>query len=152
MPLKDIEAKRRYQRKYDKEWYQKNKDKVKDTRAKYYIEHKDRINKHRREVRITKRDRTILFYVEFKYSGTPCMDCNTVYEFCAMDFDHRPNEVKSFGIATKNDLLATPDRISQVEKEISKCDLVCATCHRIRTHVGRTSKEIKYAVAPEYEI
>ena len=67
------------------------------------------------------------------YGGVPCMDCEGVFAWCAMDFDHRPGEGKEFGIGAISALKATPERIAKVEKEISKCDLVCASCHRVRT-------------------
>lgn len=152
MPYKDPESKKLYQRKYNKEYYKKNKDKAKVWALQYYIDNKDRINKHNIDARKARRSRSILGYLESKYSGISCIDCDTVYAFCVMDFDHRPEEIKSFGIATKNDLLATPERISQLEKEIDKCDLVCANCHRVRTHIERRGKEFKNAPTEEYEI
>ena len=62
------------------------------------------------------------------------MDCNVIYQYHIMDFDHRPDEQKSFGIATKGDNKATPERIAEFMKEITKCDYVCANCHRDRTY------------------
>lgn len=46
-----------------------------------------------------------------------------------MDFDHRPGEVKLFGINSA----ASRRARHLLEAEIAKCDLVCANCHRIRT-------------------
>jgi hypothetical protein len=58
----------------------------------------------------------------------PCRDCGQTYPPYVMDFDHigeKSGEVSKFvytnGTAT---LLA----------EIEQCDVVCANCHRIRTH------------------
>ena len=68
-----------------------------------------------------------------KYGGVPCMDCGGVFDFVAMDFDHRPEETKEFGIGTLGQYVATPERLAKVEKEIAKCDLVCSNCHRVRT-------------------
>jgi hypothetical protein len=67
------------------------------------------------------------------YDGIPCMDCDGVFAWCSMDFDHRPGEVKEFGIGWISNLKATPERVAQTEKEIAKCDLVCSNCHRVRT-------------------
>lgn len=68
-----------------------------------------------------------------KYSGRPCMDCDGVFAWIAMDFDHRPDETKEFNIGRLGQYKATPERIAITEKEIAKCDLVCSNCHRVRT-------------------
>ena len=56
----------------------------------------------------------------------PCQDCGNVFPPCAMDFDHRPGEVKVLEISKCKTR-------TQVDLEVPKCDLVCANCHRIRT-------------------
>lgn len=57
----------------------------------------------------------------------PCTDCNQKFPPCVMDFDHRTN--KKFGIAD-----STCRSKEQIMAEVEKCELVCANCHRIRTH------------------
>jgi hypothetical protein len=61
----------------------------------------------------------------------PCADCGQAFPYFVMDFDHRPGEVKVFVISQ-----FTKSHKSQkaVKAEIAKCDVVCANCHRIRTH------------------
>lgn len=59
----------------------------------------------------------------------PCADCGGVFPPCAMDFDHRDPDLKSFGIGPATTSLAL------ILAEIEKCDVVCANCHRIRTHM-----------------
>lgn len=58
-----------------------------------------------------------------------CMDCGYRKDDCALDFDHRPGEIKLFSIGAH----AAQKAWSLVEQEIKKCDVVCANCHRIRT-------------------
>lgn len=58
----------------------------------------------------------------------PCFDCGVKYPPYVMQFDHRPGEIKLFGIAQ----MATRSR-ALVAAEIAKCDLVCANCHAERT-------------------
>jgi transposase len=65
---------------------------------------------------------------EFK-TGKPCMDCNIEYPYYVMDFDHRPDEIKIFTIGIMYKHITMGDLL----KEIAKCDLVCANCHRYRT-------------------
>lgn len=62
---------------------------------------------------------------------TPCMDCGVQYPTCVMDFDHRPGEVKSFGIGQSKRSL------EETLLEIAKCDVVCSNCHRLRTAARR---------------
>lgn len=58
------------------------------------------------------------------------MDCGGSFPGCAMDFDHRPGEIKLFTIARA---VAESQSRGAIEAEISKCDIVCSNCHRIRT-------------------
>lgn len=65
----------------------------------------------------------------------PCADCGILYPYYVMDFDHREDETKKY-------LLSEPARmtINTMKAEIAKCDLVCANCHRERTHQRRIEK------------
>ena len=47
-----------------------------------------------------------------------------------MDFDHRDPSVKSFGLTTARAMLASREDLM---REVAKCDVVCANCHRRRT-------------------
>jgi hypothetical protein len=60
--------------------------------------------------------------------SAPCLDCNTSYPPCVMDFDHRPGEEK---VARVSQLVGAPLHI--LLAEIAKCDLICSNCHRERT-------------------
>lgn len=64
----------------------------------------------------------------------PCSDCQRVFPPCAMDFDH-VRGVKHFTISEYKQA-----KWETLAAEIAKCDLVCANCHRIRTHVTKCSK------------
>lgn len=59
--------------------------------------------------------------------SSACMDCGTT-DWRVLEFDHRDPELKSFNIS------GVPyTSWEALEAEISKCDIVCANCHRIRT-------------------
>lgn len=58
----------------------------------------------------------------------PCMDCEKTFPPECMDFDHRPGEQKLFGIG-----MGRTRAWENLQREIAKCDLVCANCHRVRT-------------------
>jgi hypothetical protein len=88
--------------------------------------------KRARRYKKTKKNR-VNAWLEGQYKKTPCMDCAEVFPFCAMDFDHRPGEIKSFTIGSRGTALATDHRRQRIMEEINKCDYVCACCHRVRT-------------------
>lgn len=67
-------------------------------------------------------------YIQNIKENTPCTDCGVKYEYYVMDFDHLRDKESDI-----NFLMAT-GRIAAARKEIEKCELVCANCHRIRTH------------------
>lgn len=59
----------------------------------------------------------------------PCADCGQIFPYYVMDFDHiEGNKVASVS------RLMNARKIEQTRKEILKCDVVCANCHRERTH------------------
>lgn len=64
----------------------------------------------------------------------PCSDCATSFPVCCMDFDHRSGTEKKFNVGS---MFAHHYSRGLIETEISKCDLVCANCHRVRTRDRR---------------
>mgnify|MGYP003441980246 CR=1 FL=1 len=59
----------------------------------------------------------------------PCTDCGHTYPPECMDFDHiDDNKEMSVGHAVSKNW-----SIDRILREIKKCELVCANCHRIRT-------------------
>lgn len=110
MPYKTQEQKNKYARDI---WYPRNKA------------------KHAKSVKRQKQA-YMKKYRDFK-QGKPCTDCGGTFPPEAMDFDH-VRGVKLFTIAQ-----AVTRQISWKKflAEAEKCDLVCATCHRIRTRSRR---------------
>lgn len=60
----------------------------------------------------------------------PCTDCGNRYPSYAMDFDHLDGEAKINSIANLTKLGSE----AKLLLEVAKCEVVCAVCHRIRTH------------------
>lgn len=58
-----------------------------------------------------------------------CRDCGYRDHPEALDFDHRPDEVKLFNIARSRN----SHGLNAVLVEIAKCDVRCANCHRVKT-------------------
>ena len=63
----------------------------------------------------------------------PCMDCGGYFLAECMDFDHRPDEERERDISRMGHY--SSDEL--ILAEIAKCDLICANCHRTRTHRRR---------------
>lgn len=59
--------------------------------------------------------------------SNPCVDCGGMFHFSQMDFDHLEN--KSFEISRMYTY-----SWQSIQAELSKCDLVCSNCHRLRTY------------------
>jgi copper oxidase (laccase) domain-containing protein len=60
-----------------------------------------------------------------------CMDCKQMHPYYVLDFDHRDGMTKVDGVCG---LVKSGCSLEVVMKEVQKCDVVCANCHRIRTH------------------
>ena len=95
----------------------------------YYLNNKARFiekNRHNKR-RQRKRLRAILEEVK----QHPCQDCGGVFHPWVMEFDHRDGSAKEAAVA---DLASKGCPDVRLLAEISKCDVVCANCHRMRTY------------------
>jgi hypothetical protein len=72
-------------------------------------------------------------YIDDLKLSRKCFDCGYNKHSEALQFDHLPGKRKSFAISKG---ILKP--LSEVLKEIEKCQVVCACCHAIRTHNRRT--------------
>ncbi len=91
-----------------------------------YLARRDRCNEQR--VRMRTRNREVLIGAK----TAPCADCGNSYPSYVMDFDHIPERGKKR--QNVGHLVANANSVAMLLQEIAKCDLVCANCHRIRTH------------------
>lgn len=67
----------------------------------------------------------------------PCLDCGGSFHYSQMDFDHVRGR-KTAPVATM-----TGRPLAEILHEVAKCDVVCANCHRIRTHVRKGGGQIQ---------
>ena len=63
--------------------------------------------------------------------SVPCKDCSQEYPSYVMDFDHIDAAQKRHNISH---LARSGAPRKKILEEIAKCEIVCANCHRIRTH------------------
>ena len=99
-------------------------EKQRAAKRRYYDRNREvYLEKNRR-----KRERLRSMVRELK--SRPCADCGGEFPFYVMDFDHREGEEKTAHVA----MLTSSLSLKRLLKEIAKCDLVCANCHRVRTY------------------
>ncbi len=82
--------------------------------------------------RVTRRQQATLAWLR-ELRSVLCMDCGGTFPPYVMDFDHRDPKTKPFSLAAGKSLLKNR---AVLEAEVAKCDIVCANCHRIRTHTA----------------
>lgn len=81
----------------------------------------ERLNEQNR----VRREKLLKFVRDFK-TKEGCCDCGYREHHAALEFDHVRGE-KELNISFAKS-------IAQAKKEIKKCEVVCANCHRIRTY------------------
>ena len=69
--------------------------------------------------------------------ATPCARCGHLFPPYVTDYHHREGTIKVNNVST----LIFSCRGEEAFEEIKKCDLLCANCHRIRTHERRESNK-----------
>lgn len=101
----------------------KDKEKQQEALKRYYQENKELITKKQRDRRTKKRK-----FIQGSKKGKKCTDCGIAYPFYMMDYDHARGK-KIINLAK----MYKTHSLEDIKKEIEKCDLVCANCHRHRT-------------------
>ncbi len=108
-----------YQARYHREvWYPKNK-------ARRIQLNKERIARLQKAITDTK-------------MASGCLDCGYRQHPEALDFDHKGDKIDNV-----SNMFRLGVSWSRLLAEMSKCDIVCANCHRVRTANRRTGKSIK---------
>jgi hypothetical protein len=62
--------------------------------------------------------------------AAPCADCGGMFHHAAMQWDHLPGAPKRRELSN---MVRQGFRRTAILDEISKCQLVCANCHAVRT-------------------
>lgn len=101
---------------YGKAWRQLHKERLANDRKEKY------------EARKPRKERRYYWLNKYKQAKGCCM-CGYNTHSVALDFDHIDPSDKKFTIARRIDL----STLKTLFKEIRKCQVLCANCHRIRT-------------------
>ena len=110
MPVRDNdETRKAYYREYNKGWYQRHKERLLEKRRQHYAELKQWLRRYKSNLR--------------------CVECGENHPAC-IQFHHLHREEKSFTIS--HIIGRTHISVKRLEKEISKCEILCGNCHAIR--------------------
>ena len=99
----------------------KDKDKEKQYKRLYYLKNKKALLEKKRRQRLSLKE----FLREYK-NECECIKCGENHPVC-LDFHHRDPKKKESMIAQ---LVSTGWCKERILKEIEKCDVLCANCHR----------------------
>tara|TARA_R110000824_G_scaffold2102_1_gene10027 strand:+ start:1966 stop:2337 length:372 start_codon:yes stop_codon:yes gene_type:complete len=109
----------------------KNKEDQAAASKRYYEANKDKV-KSRTLIRNKKQNYKNRKYIAFIKSLSECVDCgedNTI----VLEFDH----VRGVKKNNVSDMANQSYSFRTIQKEIDKCEVRCANCHRIVTHERR---------------
>jgi hypothetical protein len=109
-----------------------------DKHHSYYKSHKDYYIRANKEIS----ERNKKFILEFKLDKN-CKDCGINYPYYVLDFDHLHSKKENISY------LIFGRSIDVILEEISKCDIVCSNCHRIRTYNRIIKSSTKLSMSPK---
>tara|TARA_B100000900_G_scaffold406089_1_gene416605 strand:- start:2575 stop:2931 length:357 start_codon:yes stop_codon:yes gene_type:complete len=118
MPIKDLDARKAYNKAYQKEHYRNNKE---------YYKSKAKASKLKQRVC----NRAFVDRVKRLLGCVDCGESNPV----VLEFDHVRGE-KAGNIA---DMVHRPLCVDAIKEEIRKCEVRCANCHRKKTFERRNA-------------
>ena len=112
-------------RRYIRDHYQRN--------LKYYL---NKAKKRNLEVR-----QRIQEYLGAFLKKHPCVDCGEK-DILVLEFDHKDRSIKDDSVSR---IIKRKLSFNTLVKEIAKCEIRCANCHRRKTERENNSWKLKYA-------
>jgi hypothetical protein len=94
----------------------------------YYYKHHDLMLSRKKINQSKARIRNRKFLLEYLKSH-PCIDCGERNPI-VLEFDHKATHKKEYTIAN---MTGSSYSLEKIKAEVSKCDVRCANCHRIKT-------------------
>lgn len=109
----------------------RDKEKAKAYAKRHYQQNKHSYIQSAKAHNLKAKQRNKQYILDYKLQH-PCLDCGETNPI-VLEFDHiSDNKVDSVV-----QLALKPCSLNTLIKEIKKCEVVCANCHRIRTHNRR---------------
>jgi hypothetical protein len=97
--------------------------------AKHYADNKD-LYKARAMAHNKKTKEAVKAFLAEYLQSHPCVDCGES-DSIVLEFDHRDRNTKEFNIG---DAVRRRYSLTRTKKEVEKCDVRCANCHRRKTY------------------
>jgi hypothetical protein len=94
-------------------------------------EEKRKLKQRKLEKEIKKVNYEFVFNI---LKDSECSICKNK-DFRVLEFDHRDRDLKENNISA----LISHGTLKKLKEEIGKCDILCANCHRIKTHKENNS-------------
>jgi hypothetical protein len=104
-----------------KEWKQQNQDKVREYRRKWYAN-----NKQSAKIAIKRRKREIKAWLSEYKATLKCSRCPETHPAC-LEFHHKNPLEKDINVGW---VASWGWSVERITKEIDKCIVLCANCHR----------------------
>lgn len=120
----------------NKAYRAREREAIRERDKKFRVTHQGYVKEYAKRYYQTSQQEKIQFLRLIKQQ--PCTDCGQCYPYYVMDFDHVAGE-KVAGVGEMR--LYSWDKLFA---EVLKCEVVCANCHRERTHgkkLERVSQE-----------
>ena len=124
---------------YYKEYYKKNKNKIKVYQKKYSKKNKEKIIIRRKKwakankdviyANVRKRKNKNYKLIRKIKLDSGCEICGYNKHHVALDFDHLDRKTKITSVGQMVNF-----SWKRIQKEINKCRILCANCHRIETY------------------
>jgi 5-methylcytosine-specific restriction endonuclease McrA len=89
-----------------------------------------------RTSQLVRQRRNVIFIVKYLFSH-PCVRCGET-DILVLEFHHRKPKTKKRGVS---DMFHNGDALDTLVKEIKKCNVLCANCHK-REHASKIRKQI----------
>lgn len=119
---------------WNRNYRDQNRDKIQSYGQKWCHENRAKKCQYGRKTKTRKRELLQQIKVE---SG--CVDCGYREHPEALDFDHIDHSTKLFCLSS----LSYSRTLAAIMLEISKCEIRCSNCHRVRTAVQRKERGLR---------
>ncbi len=117
-----------------KEWREKNIDKMRAYRRKWYDDNKI-VEQEKAKIRQAERRKEFKDWYENYKKDLKCERCGYDTHHAALDFHHRNPKDKKFTIGAEKVNCSKQELL----EEIQKCEVICSNCHRILHYEERNN-------------
>lgn len=102
----------------------------------YYKQNKTKMKSQIKAAAKKRQDKNRLWVCEYLESH-PCVDCGAT-DIRVLEFDHQRDKI------TNISMMVDIHSLLSIQKEIDKCEVRCANCHRIKTALSTDNYKVKY--------